>query len=217
MFDFLLHFDVELPKLFLAYGAWVYAIVFLIIFCETGLVVTPFLPGDSMLFALGAFAAQGSLNIFILLAGLAFAAVAGNSLNFAIGWRLGAGLLENPRQKFFKRRHYDKAHAFYQKHGGFAIILSRFIPVVRSFAPFVAGAARMSRRKFLVYNLIGGVLWVSLFAGGGFFLGRLPLVKGNFKTITLAIVVVSLIPAVWELSRARMKPDKTKGGCGKIT
>lgn len=210
MIDFLLHFDVELPKLFLAYGVWVYAIVFTIIFCETGLVVTPFLPGDSMLFALGAFAATGSLDIIILALGLAIAAIAGDSLNYMIGLFLGERILSNPKQKIFKREHYQKAHGFYERHGGKAIILARFIPIVRTFAPFVAGVARMRYRNFFAYNVIGGVLWVLLFLGGGYMLGNIPLVKGNFKTITIAIIIVSLLPIAWELFRARRKSKKRR-------
>lgn len=205
MIDFLLHFDVELPKLFLTYGAWVYAIVFAIIFCETGLVVTPFLPGDSMLFALGAFAASGSLDIGILAVGLSIAAVAGNSLNYMLGAMLGGKLLANKKQKIFKQEYYDRAHQFYERHGMMAVVLSRFIPIVRSFAPFVAGVARMGYRKFGVYNLVGGVLWVGLFLGGGYLLGNLPWVKGNFKTVTIVIIVVSLLPVVWELFKPKTK------------
>ena len=203
MIDFLLHFDTQLPQLLVTYGHWVYALVFAIVFCETGLVVLPFLPGDSMLFALGAFAAQGSLDIFLLASGLSVAAIVGDSVNYAIGKTLGQKLLDNPHQKFFKPAHYHKAHAFYQKYGGKAIILSRFVPIVRTFAPFVAGVARMDYKKFLAYNIVGGLLWVLLFLGGGYVLGNLPWVKGNFKLITIAIIVLSLLPIVWELWQAK--------------
>jgi membrane-associated protein len=201
--DYLLHFDTELPKLFLTYGAWVYAIVFTIVFCETGLVVTPFLPGDSMLFALGAFAAQGSLSIGVLAAGLAAAAILGNMVNYTIGRLIGQKLLDNPRQKFFKKAHYEKAHAYYEKHGAVAIILSRFIPIIRSFAPFVAGVAKMGKRKFTLYNLIGGGAWVALFLGCGYFLGGTPWVKGHFKLLTVIIVIVSLLPVAWEILKSK--------------
>lgn len=208
MLDFLLHFDTQLPQLFAAYGAWVYAIVFLIVFCETGLVVTPFLPGDSMLFALGAFAAHGSLDISVLALGLGVAAIAGDSLNYALGKLFGQRLLENPRQKFFKKKHYEKAHAFYQKYGGKAIILSRFVPIVRTFAPFVAGVAHMNYPKFFAYNVIGAIVWVLLFLFGGYLLGTLPFIKSNFKAVILVIIVVSALPIVWELLAARMKKSK---------
>lgn len=205
MIDFLLHFDTQLPQLFAAYGAWVYAIVFGIVFCETGLVVTPFLPGDSMLFALGAFAAHGSLDVTVLAIGLTLAAIAGDSLNYAIGKIFGNKLLDNPKQKFFKRSHYEKAHNFYQKYGGKAIILSRFVPIVRTFAPFVAGVAQMNYRKFFAYNVIGGVVWVALFLFGGYLLGTLPFVKANFKALIIGIIIVSVLPIVWELVAARLK------------
>lgn len=204
MLDFLLHFDTQLPALFATYGTWVYAIVFLIVFCETGLVVTPFLPGDSMLFALGAFAAQGSLDIVVLGVGLMIAAIAGDSVNYALGKLFGQRLLENPKQKLFKRSHYEKAHAFYAKYGGKAIILSRFVPIVRTFAPFVAGVAKMDYKKFLAYNVIGGIVWVVLFLLGGYWLGTLPWVKANFKVVVIGIIVVSVLPIVWELAAAQL-------------
>ena len=155
MIDFLLHFDTQLPALIAQWGPWVYALVFVIVFCETGLVVAPFLPGDSLLFALGAFAAQGSLDLTTLAVGLTVAAIAGDSLNYALGWWLGERLLNNPQQKFFKREHFDKAHAFYEKYGGKAIILSRFIPIVRTFAPFVAGVGEMNYKKFFAKFFFG--------------------------------------------------------------
>lgn len=208
MLDFLLHFDTQLPALFATYGTWVYAIVFLIVFCETGLVVTPFLPGDSMLFALGAFAAQGSLDIVVLGIGLTVAAIAGDSVNYALGKLFGQRLLENPKQKLFKRSHYEKAHGFYAKYGGKAIILSRFVPIVRTFAPFVAGVAKMDYKKFLAYNVIGGIVWVVLFLLGGYWLGTLPWVKANFKLVIIGIIVVSVLPIVWELTAAQLRKKR---------
>ncbi len=210
MLDFLLHFDTQLPQLFVTYGVWVYAIVFLIVFCETGLVVTPFLPGDSMLFALGAFAAHGSLDVSVLAIGLAIAAIAGDSLNYTLGKFFGHRLLENPRQKFFKKAHYEKAHAFYQKYGGKAIILSRFVPIVRTFAPFVAGVAQMNYKKFFAYNVIGGIVWVAIFLFGGYMLGTLPFIKANFKAVIIGIIVVSILPIAWEIFAAKMKKRATK-------
>ena len=194
MLELIFHFDTFLPQFFAQYGTWVYALVFLIVFCETGLVVTPFLPGDSMLFALGAFAAQGSLDIRILAAGLFIAAVAGDNTNYAIGRNLGMAVLNNPRQKLFKRAHYEKAHAFYEKWGGLAVILARFMPIVRTFSPFVTGVARMSYKKFLAYDVVGGGLWVGIFLGMGWGLGNIPWIKGNFKIVTIVIVVVSVLP-----------------------
>jgi membrane-associated protein len=201
--DFLLHFDRILPQVFEAWGPWLYLLVFAIIFCETGLVVMPFLPGDSLLFALGAFAGIGELNIWILLLGLIFAAILGDSLNYLLGERLGAKLLSSPRQRLFKPEHYEKAHLFYQKHGGKAIIMARFVPIVRTFAPFVAGVARMEYRKFLSYNVIGGITWVCLFLGLGYLLGQMEWVKANFKLLTLIIIAVSVLPIVWELWAAK--------------
>jgi membrane-associated protein len=209
MLDILLNFDKALPAFFANYGAWVYAVVFGIIFCETGLVVTPILPGDSMLFAMGAFAAQGSLEIGTLAGLLVIAAVAGDSLNYLIGKYLGHAILNNPHQKLFKPEHYQKAHAFYAKWGGKAIVLSRFIPIVRTFAPFVAGIGHMHYRKFVVYNIAGGVAWVALFLGMGYGLGNLTWVKGNFKLIALAIIILSLLPVAWEVVHAHMKSSVT--------
>ena len=201
--NFLLHFDTMLPNLIATYGLWVYALVFIIVFFETGLVVTPFLPGDSMLFALGTMAAMGSMNIVGLAVGLAVAAILGDSLNYALGKLFGNSLLNNPNQKLFKPEHYQKAHDFYSRYGGKAIILSRFVPIVRTFAPFVAGVAKMQYHQFISYNIVGGLLWVVLFLGGGYMLGTLPWVKGNFKAITLIIIVVSILPVVWELYAAK--------------
>mgnify|MGYP000427377448 CR=1 FL=1 len=210
LIDFLLHFDVLLPQFLADYGAWVYLIVFAIVFCETGLVVTPFLPGDSMLFALGAFAAMDALDFPTLWVLLTIAAVAGDSLNYTIGKKLGAGLLANPKQKIFKPEHYQKAHAFYEKHGGKAIVLSRFVPIVRTFAPFVAGVAKMNYLHFLMYNIAGGIFWVTLFLGLGFGLGEIPWVKGNFKLITIAIIVLSILPIVWEVAREKLRHQASK-------
>jgi membrane-associated protein len=204
MLDFLLHFESYLPGLIESYGVWIYALVWVIVFCETGLVVTPFLPGDSMLFALGAFAAQGSLHIGWLFGGLVLAAIAGDSLNYLIGKYLGQSILNNPHQKLFKPEHYRKAHEFYEKWGGKAIVLSRFVPIVRTFAPFVAGVGKMHYHKFIAYNVVGGVLWVSLFLGLGYGLGNLEWVKGNFKAIAIGIIVLSLVPIVWEIAAAKM-------------
>jgi membrane-associated protein len=205
MIDLLLHFDQLLPQFFADYGTWVYGIAFLIIFCETGLVVAPFLPGDSMLFALGAFAAQGSLNVWWLLAGLFAAALLGDNVNYCIGRNIGAALLKHPRQRLFKPQHYEKAHAFYEKWGGLAIILARFAPIIRTFSPFVAGVARMGYHKFLAFDIVGGAAWVGTFIGLGYAMGNLPWVKGNFEIVAIVIIVVSLTPIAWGIVSAKLR------------
>jgi len=214
LIDLVLHFDQLLPEIFAQYGTWIYAIVFLIVFCETGLVVTPFLPGDSMLFALGAFAAQGHVDIALLFAGLFFAAVAGDNTNYAIGRFFGRKLLENPRQKLFKREYYEKAHAFYQKHGGRAVVLARFVPIVRTFSPFVTGVAHMDYKKFLAYDVGGGAFWVGLFLGSGYALGNVPIVKNNFEIVVPVIIVVSVLPIVYEILAAKLSARKGARACG---
>jgi len=207
--DIVLHFDQFLPQFFAEYGLWVYGLVFLIVFCETGLVVTPFLPGDSMLFALGAFAAQqDSLDIRILAAGLFAAAVLGDNMNYAVGRFLGKKLLEKPRTRFFKPEYYQKAHAFYEKWGGKAVVMARFVPIVRTFSPFVAGVAHMSYRKFLAYDLGGGALWIGLFLGIGYALGNVEWVKHHFEIIVPVIIVVSVLPIVWEIGAAKLRARK---------
>ena len=210
LFDIILHFDAFLPTFFAAYGLWIYALVFIIVFCETGLVVTPFLPGDSMLFALGAFAAEGSLNIWVLFFGLFIAAVLGDNSNYFIGRNLGAAILKSPRQKFFKPQYYEKAHAFYERYGGIAVILARFIPIVRTFSPFVTGVARMYYPKFLAYDIVGGALWVGIFLGLGYALGNIPIVKGHFEIIVPVIIVLSLIPIIWGLIAAKLHMRQSK-------
>jgi len=210
LLDIILHFNEFLPQFFAEYGLWVYELVFLIVFCETGLVVTPFLPGDSMLFALGAFAAQqSSLDIRVLAVGLFLAAVGGDNLNYAIGRFLGKKLLEKPR-RFFKPEYYQKAHAFYEKWGGKAVVLARFVPIVRTFSPFTAGVARMSYRKFLAYDIGGGALWIGLFLGIGYALGNVPWVQNNFEIIVPVIIVVSLLPIAWELAAAKLRARKAR-------
>ncbi len=201
--DLFLHLDDHLANLISQYGVWTYAILFLVIFCETGLVVTPFLPGDSLLFAAGAFAATGSLNIFILFALLIIAAILGDAVNYAIGKRLGTKPFDNPKSKIFKREYLDKTHAFYEKYGGKTIIMARFLPIVRTFAPFLAGVGSMTYSKFAMYNVSGAFLWVLVCAGGGFLFGNLPFVKENFSLVILAIIIISVLPAVFEIIKAR--------------
>ncbi len=204
--DFILHLDKHLTELIAAYDVWIYAILFLIIFCETGLVVTPFLPGDSLLFALGALAAvdeTGTLNVALLWLLLMVAAIAGNETNFRIGRAIGPRAFSG-NVRFLKKEYLDRTQAFYDKHGGKTIVLSRFIPIIRTFAPFVAGVGNMKRTRFAAYNFGGGFLWVSSFIWGGFLFGNVPLIKENFGVVTILIVVISVLPVVWGL----LRPEK---------
>ena len=201
--DFILHIDQHLVSLAAQYGVWIYAILFLIVFCETGLVVTPFLPGDSLLFAAGGIAAIGSMNIHLMVALLIAAAIIGDAVNFMIGKYFGEKLFANPDSKVFKRSYLDKTHAFYEKYGGKTIIIARFVPIVRTFAPFVAGMAKMDYGKFIRYNVIGAVLWVVLFSYIGYFFANTEFVKKNLGLVLIAIIVISVLPAVIEVIRAK--------------
>jgi len=204
--DYVLHLDKHLALLTAEYGVWTYAILFLVVFAETGLVVTPFLPGDSLLFAAGAVCALGSMDVVSLMALLAVAAVVGDTVNYSIGSALGHRILARG-SRFIKQEHVDRTHAFYEKHGGKTIIFARFIPIVRTFAPFVAGIGSMQYRSFAIYNIVGGVIWVVSFTLLGYFFGGLPFVKQNFTFVVLAIVVISILPGVYEaikLRRARV-------------
>jgi membrane-associated protein len=199
--DIVLHLDKHLTELVAAYAIWTYAILFLIVFCETGLVVTPFLPGDSLLFALGALAAidqTGTLNVFAIWLLLVVAAVLGNEVNFRIGHYIGPKAFSGS-MRFLKQEYLLKTQAFYAKHGGKTIVLSRFMPIIRTFAPFVAGVGRMPKAKFLANNLLGAFLWVTAFVWGGYLFGNVPLVKNNFGIVTIAIIVLSLVPIAWGL------------------
>ena len=210
LIDFILHIDQHMVEMVRDYHAWTYAILFVIIFCETGLVVTPFLPGDSLLFVAGAIAAQPNMPITVhLLALIVFAAaVLGDSSNYAIGHFFGRRLFSNPNSKIFKQSYLDKTHEFYKKYGGKTIILARFVPIVRTFAPFVAGMGKMHYYYFMVYNVVGGALWVALFCYAGFFFGDLPFVQQNLKLLIVAIIVISVLPAVVEVVREKMKLKK---------
>ncbi|MCG7657967.1 DedA family protein [Wielerella bovis] len=205
--DFILHIDKHLVSLAAQYGIWILAILFIIVFCETGLVVTPFLPGDSLLFAAGAVAAssQGSLNVHILVGVLLVAAILGDAVNFMIGKFFGDKLFTNPNSKIFKQEYLDKTHAFYEKYGGKTIILARFVPIVRTFAPFVAGMGHMNYGKFVRYNVIGGVVWVVSLTYLGYAFGNHELVKKNFGLVVIAIIVISVLPMVIEFARAKWK------------
>lgn len=209
--DFILHIDRHMIELVQNYHAWTYAILFIIIFCETGLVVTPFLPGDSLLFVAGAITALPDmpLEIGFLVLILFIAAVLGDSCNYMIGHFFGKRLFSNPNSKIFKQSHLDKTHEFFKKYGGKTIILARFVPIVRTFAPFVAGMGKMHYYFFMLYNLVGGALWVCLFCFTGYFFGDLPFVQENLKVLLLAIIVISLLPAIIEVLRERWKAKRS--------
>ncbi|MCG9026086.1 DedA family protein [Laribacter hongkongensis] len=201
--DFVLHIDQHLLELVAAYGPWIYLILFLIVFAETGLVVTPFLPGDSLLFVAGAIAAMGEMNVHLLVALLILAAVLGDAVNYAVGHFFGMKLFSNPDSCIFRRQYLDKTHDFYARHGGKTIILARFVPIVRTFAPFVAGVGRMTYRHFFSYNIVGALAWVLSFSYAGYFFGNLPVVKSNLSLLILAIIVVSVLPGIIEIWRSR--------------
>ena len=204
--DLILHLDQHLRDLAQTYGVWVYVVLFLIVFLETGVVVTPFLPGDSLLFVAGTIAAAGELNVHALVLLLIAAAIAGDSLNYSIGRYLGARVFRFDDSRFFKRAYVDRTHAFFERHGGKAIIIARFVPIIRTYAPFVAGIGAMRYRRFLTFNVTGAVLWVALLTYAGFFFGNLPLVRNNLTAVILGIIVLSIMPAIIEFWRARRAP-----------
>ncbi len=202
LIDFILHMDVHLNEIISNYGAWTYGILSGVIFMETGFVVTPFLPGDSLLFAAGTFASLGSLNPFFLFALLAASAIAGDTVNYHIGQYIGDRAFSG-EIKFLKQEYLEKTQEFYDKHGGKAIILARFVPIIRTFAPFVAGVGTMKYRKFIAYNVVGGLVWVALFISLGYFFGNIPFVKKNFELVIFAIIAISFIPPIYEFLKAR--------------
>jgi membrane-associated protein len=205
--DFVLHFDKHLIEFVHDYGSWVYAILFTIVFAETGFVVTPFLPGDSLLFAAGALCATGELSLTAMLALLVFAAFAGNTVNYAVGRYIGPRVFtrsdpksgSDPGYRLLNKAYLDRAHAFFEQYGGKAIILGRFVPIVRTFVPFVAGAAQMTTASFVLYNIVGAVAWVTLCLGAGWLFGNVPIIKNNFSLVTIGIVFVSVLPMLWEI------------------
>ncbi|MDX1959581.1 MAG: DedA family protein [Leptospiraceae bacterium] len=205
--DFILHIDRYLDAITTEYGTLTYVILFLIIFAETGLVVTPFLPGDSLLFAIGAIAARGTLDVFLIIGLLIIAAILGDTVNYWVGNLLKDKILSGEKIKFIKQEHIDKTQGFYDKYGGKTIIIGRFIPIIRTFAPFVAGIGTMEYKRFLIFNVVGGILWIVGFTVLGYFFGNLPYVKKNFTLVIFAIIFVSVLPAIIEFFRASKKSE----------
>ncbi len=207
-----LHVDEYLHQIVTQLGVWTYVLLFIVIFCETGLVVTPFLPGDSLLFAAGAVAAiVPELNVVVLLVVLSLAAILGDTANYWIGHWIGPRAFSG-KVRFLKKEYLDRTHAFYEKHGGKTIILARFVPIVRTFAPFVAGVGAMTYPKFITYNVVGGIVWVVLFTLLGYFFGNLPFVQQNFEFVVIAIIAISLVPMVWEFAAEKMRSRKAAAG-----
>jgi membrane-associated protein len=201
LIEFVLHIDKYLYDICVLYGVWVYAILFVIVFCETGFVVTPFLPGDSLLFAVGSLAAIGALDPWVAISLLIVAAFAGDTVNYWIGHFVGPKVFHKEHVRFLNKEYLERTHQFYEKHGGKTIIIARFLPIIRTFAPFVAGIGSMTYPRFMTYNLSGGVLWVLLFVLGGYFFGNVPLVKQNFSLVIVALVLIPGIPALVEFTR----------------
>lgn len=207
--DLFIHLDKHLSTIIASYGAWTYVILFAIIFCETGLVVTPILPGDSLLFAAGAFAALGSLDPAWLFGLLTVAAILGDTVNYGVGHYIGPKVFHYEGSRFFKKEYLDRTHRFYEKHGGKTIIIARFMPIIRTFAPFVAGVGSMTYRRFIVYNVSGAILWIGVFIVGGYLFGNIPAVKKNFTLVIMVIIFLSILPGVIEVLRHRFGKKET--------
>jgi membrane-associated protein len=203
--DYFLHLDRHLNVVIQMYGMWTYLILFLIVFCETGLVVTPILPGDSLLFAAGAFAASGALQVQPLFLLLSIAAIGGDTVNYWAGHMIGPKIFQQEKIRFMKKEYLDRTHEFYERHGGKTIILARFIPIIRTFAPFVAGIGRMTYLHFISYNVVGGIAWIALFIFGGYFFGNIAVVKEHFTLVILAIIFISILPGIIEFARQRYR------------
>jgi membrane-associated protein len=203
--DLIVHLDRHLLLLVQDYGAWIYAILFVIVFCETGLVVTPFLPGDSLLFVAGTLAAAGSMDVHLLAGLLCVAAILGDSVNYAFGHYLGPKVFKYEDGWFFRKAYIERTHAFFERHGGKTIILARFVPIVRTYAPFVAGIGRMDYRRFLAFNVTGAVVWVASLTYAGYFFGNLPAVKENLSLVILGIILLSITPGIVEVMRQRIR------------
>ena len=213
LIDLFLHLDKHLSQIIQNYGVWTYLLLFLVIFMETGFVVTPFLPGDSLLFAAGTFASPAlgsSLNIFLLWALLCTAAILGDTINYWIGHFIGPKAFSG-EVRFLKKEYLDRTHEFYEKHGGKTIIIARFIPIIRTFAPFVAGIGAMNYGRFITYNVVGGVVWVTIFTFGGYYFGNLPFVKENFSLVVIAIIFISVVPMIFEFIKQRTSGAKEAG------
>jgi membrane-associated protein len=206
--DILLHLDRYLVELSTEYGIWIYAILFLIIFCETGLVVTPFLPGDSLLFAVGALASTGAVDLWLIVLLLSVAAILGDTVNYFVGYKFGDYLVKH-QSKLIKKEYLDKTHDFYERYGGRTIVIARFVPIVRTFAPFVAGMGSMTYSHFLTYNIVGGLVWIFSLSFLGFFFGELPIVKKNFSLVIFGIIFISILPIVWEFVKAKFFPERS--------
>jgi membrane-associated protein len=205
LIEILLHLDRHLDLIIRNYGMWTYVIFFFIIFLETGFVVTPFLPGDSLLFAIGSFAALGSLDVRLSIFLLSIAAIAGDTVNYWIGNFIGPKVFSKKKSRFLNKEYLLRTHRFYEKYGGKTIVLARFIPIIRTFAPFVAGIGTMAYSRFIVYNIAGGIAWVVFFVLGGYFFGNIPFVKTNFSLVIFAIIFISILPGVIEFIRSRIK------------
>ncbi|MCK4978303.1 MAG: DedA family protein [Anaerolineales bacterium] len=205
--DLFLHLDKHLATIIQQYGIWTYLLLFLVIFLETGLVITPFLPGDSLLFAAGTFAGMGVLNVWVLFISLSIAAILGDTVNYWIGHYIGPRAFSG-NIRFLKKEYLDRTHGFYERHGGKTIILARFIPIIRTFAPFVAGIGSMSYGRFITYNVVGGVLWVGIFVFLGYYFGSLEFVRNNFSIVVIAIIVISVLPIIIEFLMSRIRASQ---------
>jgi membrane-associated protein len=203
--DYFLHLDRHLNVVIQTYGMWTYVLLFLIVFCETGLVVTPILPGDSLLFAAGAFAAGGALQVQPLFVLLSIAAIGGDTVNYWAGHIVGPKIFHQERLRFMRKEYLDRTHEFYERHGGMTIILARFVPIIRTFAPFVAGIGHMTYLRFISYNVVGGIAWIAIFIFGGYFFGNIPVVKENFTLVILAIIFISILPGIIAFARQRYR------------
>jgi membrane-associated protein len=210
--NILLHLDTHLSLVIQHYGLWTYLVLFLIVFCETGLVATPFLPGDSLLFAVGTFAAVGALHLGTSMALLSAAAVLGDSVNYAIGYRVGPKVFRGERSRLLNRSHLDRTHHFYERYGAKTIVIARFLPIIRTFAPFVAGIGQMSYARFALYNVVGGIAWIMVLVLGGFLFGNIPIVRRNFAAVILAIIAASVLPGIIAIVRQWHQNSPTRRG-----
>ncbi len=204
LFDIILHVDKYLNIIILDFGNWSYLVLFIIVFCETGLVITPFLPGDSLLFATGALAAVGSFELQLVIIVFAAAAIIGDNVNYWIGYKVGSKIFTKENVRLFNKKHLERTHEFYEKHGGKTVVLARFIPIIRTFMPFVAGIGRMKYLHFIAYDVFGGIIWPSIFVCAGFYFGNLPFVKKYFFVVVIAIIIISIAPILYGIARMRL-------------